>query len=749
MRKLLFTLSLLLFAASLAYGDKFLDKTNDAKGSAGKLSKLAELTKFEFEFHGPGYVKFQISTAGAFPEEADADLAYYIDFGVDPMAAANPEGSWKADMSLIYRPFDRENSFTQEGEADGLKFALVTAHKDGHKALLNLRSQGMKNDYLARMRLRSVLETEEGRATDYIDRMWFYPRITEKMGPEKRPPLPPKDQINFKEDELARLIVGLFEFSLGSERGLIDITRRDGKYYCTFMWYGGQITEAPLYILKINEPPRKRKGFTIESVDLAMKTHFGLPFRNPNPRPTIINFPEFNGSKCKTVVETDIVRFDRGEIYYSRDEFIFEAIRVDREPNDKPDRRAYFNRYLKERYIDNARDAYSATLSLFNCISSEDWTPGLELYRMGGFENKQYLARRMVRMSGMIDHFPDCDEAIRKRALQLRWRMYRHPAVEPVLKNKDVTKAVRLPILVYIFEETNAKLDQHYTMEAKFTRKEIRSIKRGLTRGSELLFEETFGYFTPVFDYYDEQEFAEELPPITRLGRGVYAVNPNEETANDYMLVMEMMLKYTIYPHQYKPTSDMLPPEQFRKKGFQYPIIFLIGKVDSKNFKNYSRTRSQSDPGFKDANVLSGVTFTKGIDRGHPGYCSITLDRGFQESDLLEIVHWATIMIMLDNTVQMKDKFNMEFLRDGNMRLLPDPYTPLPDYDAEYGTAEWWNVFLNVYWTGGLRKLFSFGRRPYYVEQVTRYPQILGETMRLGEHRRWKEQKDRIPKEVE
>ena len=290
---------------------------------------------------------------------------------------------------------------------------------------------------------------------------------------------------------------------------------------------------------------------------------------------------------------------------------------------------------------------------------------------------------------------------------------------------------------MYIFPKTEAVLDDHYSMKTEFTNPEIQKVKRGLIRGGELLFKETKGYFTPIFTFYNQTKYAKELPPIDRMGKGTFALNPGEKGANDYYLLLQTMMRYTAYVNQYDSNTDYMTPEEYERKGMKFPIIFMIGKVDSKSFKTMTKTRSQSDDGFKNAGIVTGVSYTKGMLSGRPGYCHIVLDKGFKENDLLDIVHWATVMIMLDNIYQMRNQFKMRFIEQG-VELFPDAYSDIKMFDAKLGSVAWWNAFLNVYWTGGLKKMFCYGRRPYYMKEALKHPQILADTMRLGEYESWK-----------
>lgn len=285
-----------------------------------------------------------------------------------------------------------------------------------------------------------------------------------------------------------------------------------------------------------------------------------------------------------------------------------------------------------------------------------------------------------------------------------------------------------MPILVYIFRKTDAKLDW-MTMKTEFSDDDVKKIKRGLSAGSEQLFNETFGSFTPYFDFYNDRAGAKELPPVEHIGTNLL-FKKNEGGEKLYDLLLERMLQYTIYPNSYEPNSDYLPLDKFEELGLSYPAIFLIGKVDTKTFKNAISTRAQSEPELKNAKLSTGLAYTRGIERGKPAYCHIVLDDGFKSDDVKEILLWAMVLICIDNLEIMKKRLTMKYLQEGD-KMLHDPYSDIDKFKCKLGTEAWWNAYLNVYMTYGMKKLLAYGRRPYYIETAIKYPQLLADLFKL------------------
>ena len=82
----------------------------------------------------------------------------------------------------------------------------------------------------------------------------------------------------------------------------------------------------------------------------------------------------------------------------------------------------------------------------------------------------------------------------------------------------------------------------------------------------------------------------------------------------------------------------------------------------------------------------------------------------------------------------MKKFLPMKFIREG-MQILPDPWKDIKKFRADLGSEEWWNAYLNVYWTYGFKKLNSFGRRPYYRDTAIKHPQLLADLFRLADYK--------------
>ncbi len=722
-----------LAVAVTAGAEKKSDKPDDAARDV-KARKLAELVSLKYVFEGPDYLLLDLKVGQDFPEEGPPELTYTFEFGLDPMAAANEKGEWKGDWTVIFRPYGERPKCVMEGKPGRIEPRVIYAEVKGQHATINLNMPGLDGEWMSRLRVRSRLG--DGPVADELTDVWVFANDVERPGalpPEK---LPPEDEIA-PGDEAGRMLTGLFEFTLDDRRGLLRITRHGGKYHAVFAWYSGEVTEGPLYVLGMKKHPKnkQRKGHTIASFDVAFKAYYGAIGRGGcRPQPTMIRIPKFNGRKMKVTLPYKYMAYERGHLLVMDETRTLELVRVDDDTRRYPGRKEYLEKLLEERFVNDARTAYRTALALYNCIASEDWNPGYELGRMGGYENKQYIARRALKMSALADLLPDADKAIRDRALQLRWRLFNDPNVIPVLKNENVALALRMPVLVYIFPKTDAKLDW-MRMKAEFTPDDIERIKRGLEMGAEQLFQETFGYFTPVFDYYHEKPWAKELPPVDAMGRGEVFLGKQEPGDNTYYLLLERMMRYTICKNSYEEYSDYLPAEKFEKMGLAYPVVFVIGKVDSKSFQQMVMTRAQSEKEFKGAKLAKGLAFTKGWERGRPAYCHIVLDEGFKAEELKEIVLWSIVMIAIENTNRLRGDLRMKFLQEG-CELLPDPYKDIKRFKAKLASAEWWNAYENVYISYGLKKLLCCGRRPYFRKQALEHPQLLVEMFRLNELKR-------------
>ncbi|MFA4985453.1 MAG: hypothetical protein WC712_02605, partial [Candidatus Brocadiia bacterium] len=668
--------------------------------------------------------------------DAALDLAYFLEFNMDTTAAANIRGEWSPEFTISYRPFAERPRWKTEGSMGDISFDLVSDLAKGDTMVLNFATRGISNDWFSRFRLRSVIQTEKGLLSDSMTKdMWMYPKVLNRY--DTAPPqFPgPPDVIGMK-DELGLMIVGLFEFVLGEERGALEFTRSGGKYFARLIFYSGEISESPLLITHIYEPLKKLPNYTIASVDLSFRAYLGADINTKTRRPTIVKLLRFDGTmKHKTTLDVDTFAYAKGNFRRGIERIPFEIERIDREPNILPDRRDYIRRLDEERLVNSAASAFKIALGLFNCINSEDWGPGLELSKMPSYENKRFIARRCVRMSGIVDTFPECSRDTREQALNLRFRLFTEPATVFLLKNEDLACTVRVPVLNYIFMKTEATLE-YYTMKTEFTNEEIERIKSGLLKGAALLFDETYGYFAPEFSYYHELPGAKELPPVAELGKGMPFLGKKTDDENFYLL-LEQMMQYTSFPNIYTDVTDYVDRDKFEAGYFDYPVIFVFGKVDTKDFRKMAATRSASDPKFKDPKIVTGVAFTRGYDRGKPAYAHIVLDVGFKESDLLEIVHWAMTLIMLDAFNLWKKQLPMEYLKNGD-ELFPDPWKPIVKYKADLGNELWWNVFLNVYWSYGLKKMFCNGRRPYYFNTAMANPQLLGDFFTLGTEERYR-----------